>query len=248
MIGIVVVVVVTVIFGLLAWKILPWVVDRLGVVDGVSITNKVMIFVCFCFAIFLLWLGMPAFSGTVKFMLFGRSFADLFRWGIFKENANLIGDFCHQTFTFTLWVAVNLAELYPRIVRGNREGLEAILAKRRAAKARAKMDPDDDIQERLIKHQIRTSGVFSMADAYIVCFIGFALDTAIAVANNPAIQNNAVMMKLMRLGSINGSTQQHLVILGFLICGMTVNSMIFDKFNYSEQQLGSKKKPSSPST
>uniref|UniRef100_UPI003593E33D hypothetical protein n=1 Tax=Chamaesiphon sp. TaxID=2814140 RepID=UPI003593E33D len=217
MIGIVVAVVVAIVIGSIAWKLIPWIVDRLGVVDGLSIVNKVMIFFCFIFALFLVWVGMPAFVGTVKFFLFGRSFADLFRWGIFNDYAKLIGDIMLNAVAFALFLAVNFAELYPRIVRGNREALEKILTRRRAAKQRTSLDPDDDIQERMIKHQIRTSGVFSMVDAYIICGVGFVLDTAIAVCNNPAIQNNAVLTKLVRLGAVGGSTTQQLVILGLMV-------------------------------
>lgn len=246
MIGIIVVVVVSLILGFIAWKLVPWGVERLGVVDGLSIVNKIMIFLCFLFAIFLLWIGMPAFVGTVKFFLFGQSFSNLFRWWIFKESAQFLGDCLLYTAAFLLWLAINFAELYPRIVRGNRDALESILSEHRASKKRAKLDPDDDLQERLIKHQIRSSGKFSMVDAYIVCGIGFALDTVIAVCNNPVVQNNSVLMRLVKLGSVSGSTSQQIVILGLLICGMTINAMVFDKFNRSEQQTPTKAKAPKP--
>jgi hypothetical protein len=247
MIGIIVAVIVAIVLGSIAWKLIPLLVDRMGVVDGLSIVNRVMIFICFIFALFLVWVGMPAFTGTVKFFLFGNSFADLFRWGIFKEYANLLGSILLYAAAFALWLAVNFAELYPRIVRGNRAALEKILAQRKAGKQRASLDPDDDIQDRILKHQIRTSGVFSMVDASIVCGVGFVIDTAIAVCNNPAIQNNAVLTKLIRLGSMSNTTLQQLAILGLLVAGMTVNSMMFDKFNQSQQQSGGGRKSKPPS-
>jgi hypothetical protein len=234
MFSIIILIVGLVVASVVVWKLLPVITARLQVVDGLSLINKMMVFICLIFALFLLWVGLPAFTATIKFFLFGHSFADLFQWRWFKPMAGTLGEILLYFSAIILWIAVNSAELYPRAVKASRATLEAML-KQRKANRKFVDNPDDDIGDRTLKHSIRNSATFSLGDAQTVSFLGFMIDTAIAVTNTPVLKSGANIDKLIRLADFSQLNLNQIGILAMLIGGMTANAFMFDKFNKSSQ-------------
>jgi hypothetical protein len=230
MIGAIIAIVISIIVLSIAWKILPYLVHRFGEMYQLDAVNKLMVFLCFLFAIFLLWVGMPAFTATIKFMMFGQSFSSLFKLPYIYQWADEIGGVMLNISAFCLWLGVNAAELYPKVVKGNREALEAMLAARQGRKS-IRIDDADDIETRLIKHNMRKSQGLSLGSASIVCCVAFFVDTIIAVCHTPIIKAGGDFSKILRLGSFNQLDFKGICVLALLIAGMTFNAAVFEQFN-----------------
>jgi hypothetical protein len=230
MIGAIIAIVISIIVLSIAWKILPYLVHRFGEMYQLDAVNKLMVFLCFLFAIFLLWVGMPAFTATIKFMMFGQSFSSLFKLPYIYQWADEIGGVMLNISAFCLWLGVNAAELYPKVVKGNREALEAMLAARQGRKS-IRIDDADDIETRLIKHQMRKSQGLSLGSASIVCCVAFFVDTIIAVCHTPIIKAGGDFSKILRLGSFTQLDFKGICVLALLIAGMTFNAAVFEQFN-----------------
>jgi hypothetical protein len=216
------------------WKILPYLVHRFGELYQLDAINKLMTFLCFLFAIFLLWVGMPAFSATIKALMFGQSFEDLFKFWIFKPYAKDIGVVLLNLSAFCLWLGVNAAELYPKIIKRNREALEQMLATRSAKKS-IRIDDEDDIESRLIKHNLRKSHGFSLYNSSIVCTVAFFIDTVIAVVHTPILKAGGDFGKILRLGNFNQLDLKGIAVLALLVAGMTFNAAIFEQFGQTHK-------------
>lgn len=230
MIGAVIAVVASFIILSIVWKLLPYLVHRFGEMYQLDAINKLMVFLCFLFAIFLLWVGMPAFIATIKFLMFGRTFASLFKFWYFYNYADEIGNTILYICAFCLWLGVNASELYPKVVKSNREALESMLAARQGRKA-IRIDDSDDIETRLIKHNMRKSLGFSLVNSSIICCTAFFIDTIIAVANTPVIKDGADFFKILRLGTFNQLDLKGICVLALLVAGMTFNAAVFEQFN-----------------
>ena len=230
MIGIIIAITISVVVLSIAWKILPYLVHRFGEMYQLDAVNKLMVFLCFLFAIFLLWVGMPAFTATVKVLMFGRSFAELFNWGYFKGFREEIGGVLLNLSAFCLWLGINAGELYPKLVKGNREALESMLSARQGRKS-IKIEDSDDIETRLLKYNQRKAQGLSLGSASVVCCVAFFLDTLIAVTTTPIIKAGADFNKILRLGNFNQLDIKGICTLALLVAGMTATAAVFEQFN-----------------
>jgi hypothetical protein len=229
MIGAIIAIVISIIVLTIVWKILPYLVHRFGEMYQLDAVNKLMTFLCFLFAIFLLWVGMPAFTATIKFLMFGQSFSTLFKVPYLYPYADEIGGVILNISAFCLWLGVNAAELYPKVIKGNRQALEAMLAAKAARKS-IRIDDSDDIETRLIKHNMRKSHGFSLVNSSVVCCTAFFIDTIIAVCHTPVIKAGGDFSKILRLGNFSQLDIKGIAVLALLIAGMTFNAAVFEQF------------------
>jgi hypothetical protein len=221
-----------IVLAVIGFKAVPIVLDQLKLIDSLSAINRIMIFFNLVAALVLLWIGLPAFTGAIKFMLQGHSFS---RFGF-------IGTTIFYTLSIGLWIVVNSAELYPMAIKSNREALQAMLGQ---YKASPKDDKDEDVVARKLKASIRKSGKFSLKDCNVVCAVGFVTDGAIAYFNTPVLRAGGSWDKVTRLGDISQLNMSQVMVLALLIGGMTLNAVMFDKFSRANLLLD-KKAPSSP--
>jgi hypothetical protein len=214
-----------IVFGLVGFKVVPIVLDRLKTIDTLSAINRVMIFFSGIAAMVLFWVGLPAFAGAVKFLLQGHSFA---RFGF-------VGTTIFYVLVASLWIVINCAELYPMAVKSNRTALQSMLSQRKAMPKDG--DRDEDAEARQLKDSLKKSGRFSLKDCNLICSVGFVADAAIAWCNTPLLTPGSSWDKVISLGDVSQISFSQVCVLAMLIGGMTLNAMLFEKFANSSMLL-----------
>ncbi len=220
-----------IVFGLVGFRVVPIVLDRLKSIDSLAAINRVMIFFSGIATLVLFWVGLPAFAGAVKFLLQGHSFSRL----------GFIGTTIFYVLVASLWIVVNCAELYPMAVKSNRTALQSMLSQRKATPKNE--DRDEDAEARKLKDSLKKSGRFSLKDCNLICSVGFVADAVIAWCNTPLLAAGGSWDKVISLGDVSQISFSQVCVLAMLIGGMTLNAMLFEKFANSSMLLD-KKAPS----
>lgn len=223
----------------LCWQFGPILLKKFGDLYSLDVLHKTMLVLSIIFTIFLYWIGIPAFSATVKFFMLGRTFEGAFQFWIFKSHAKTIGDVIFWIAYTSLWLGVNIGEMYPRILEGNRPALEKMLIAQQAAKIE-NYDPNDTVQARIIKKKIRKLPGFNLLNANVVCFIGFGIDIAIAFTNTPILKSDIDLTTLILTSAYDQINLNNIGILFLLVAGMTLNVMAFELFSSGSRMIDKK--------
>lgn len=225
----------------LCWQFGPILLKKFGNLYSLDILHKSMLVLSIMFTVFLYWIGIPAFSATVKFFMLGRNFEDIFQIWIFKPHAKDIGGVIFWIAYTGLWLAVNIAEMYPRILESNRPALEKMLIAQQAAKTE-NYDPNDTVQVRVIKNKIRKLPGFNLFNANIVCFIGFGVDMTIAITNTPILKSKIDLTTLILTSAYDQLDINNIGVLFLLVAGMTINVSAFTLFSSGARMIDKRAK------
>lgn len=223
----------------LCWQFGPVLLKKFESLYSLDILHKTMLVLSIMFTIFLYWVAMPAFSATLKFFMQERTFEDIFKFWIFKSHSKIIGDIIFWITATGLWLAVNIMEMYPRILESNRPALEKMMIAQQAAKTE-NYDPNDTIQVRIIKKKIRKLPGFNLFNANIVCLVGFGVDITIAYTNTPLLKSDIDLTTLVLTSAYDQINLNNIGVLFLLVAGMTINAWAFNLFSSGSRMIDKK--------
>jgi hypothetical protein len=210
----------------LGWHLIPVIILRVKQAYTLSFVNRVMCFMVVFGVIGLYLIGMPSFEGVIK-SLVGAPIHSLIKSVPFSSLVERVSIF---TLSTGLWLAVNLGEIYLKLMRTSKPALDKMLATA-IAKSQMKPNPADGFEIRLIKSQQRKAKGSSLSNATAVCFASFIVDTIIAVTQNPVLKPDADIDMFLKIGDMSVLNVEAVGTLLVMVCGLSVLAVIFEQFS-----------------